>query len=320
MQIERLVAGQHELAVTPEIGAGLAWLKTRDGNGTDWHWLRQTPSANRPTPRDLGLFLLAPFSNRIANARFRLRDRDIQLSANFPPEHHAIHGVAWSSAWQLDSKTERVMQLSLACEDHPVGDHPVSPHLVWPQFVWPQLVWPQLVWPWQMRMEVAYELDETGLSIRLGVTNLDSTEMPCGLGIHPYFPRTDGVSVFTQAAAIVRNDNHMVPTGLDKDHSALSTLRDGQPLPVGLDNGLFQWSGAARIHWPKSGRSLRLEVVPTCQWAVLFTPRSEPYFCFEPVSHQTNAHNGALPGVDDTGLVWLPPRETQSATFRLDLG
>ncbi|MEM7776114.1 MAG: aldose 1-epimerase [Pseudomonadota bacterium] len=294
MQIERLVAGQHELAVTPEIGAGLAWLKTRDGNGTDWHWLRQTPSANRPTPRDLGLFLLAPFSNRIANARFRLRDRDIQLSANFPPEHHAIHGVAWSSAWQLDSKTERVMQLSLVCDDHPV-------------------------WPWQMRMEVAYELDETGLSIRLGVTNLDSTKMPCGLGIHPYFPRTDGVSVFTQAAAIVRNDDQMVPTGLDKDHSALNTLRDGHPLPVGLDNGLFQWSGSATIHWPEPGRSLRLEVVPTYKWAVVFTPRNALYFCFEPVSHQTNAHNGALPGVDDTGLIWLRPRESQSATFRLDL-
>lgn len=109
----------------------------------------------------------------------------------------------------------------------------------------------------------------------------------------------------------------MTPIRLDADAPALSLLRDGAPLPAGLDNGLYGWRGAAEIRWPSAGRALRVTAEPQTEFAVLYTPEGKRYFCFEPVTHQTDAHNRRLDGVGDTGLILLEPGESQSLTMRL---
>lgn len=281
------------LGVAPDVGAGVVWLRSLENGNVTWRWLRE-PETGRPlVPSELGCFLLVPFSNRIAYGRFNVEGRDVQLAANFAPEPHMIHGVGWRARWRVSEQRSDAITL--------------------------QLDWDGADWPWRFAAHVRYALTDTALVAALSVRNDDTSPMPCGLGFHPYFPRSEGVRLSLEARAVVLNDADMVPHSLAETHDALPVLRSGDPLPYGLDNGLAGWTGAATIGWPGRPIGMRMQTEPEAHWAVLFTPSQRDWFCFEPVTHQTNAHNGPLPGISETGLKLLAPGETQSFEMRLGL-
>src|SRR5919106_3615383 len=130
-------------------------------------------------------FPLVPFSNRIADARFRFQGRTYELSANFPPELHAIHGQGWQGVWQIGDVAADRTEMSFR---HRVPDTPLD-----------------------YRARQVFELSDDGLGIRLEVENAGGGPMPVGIGLHPYFVRTEGVTLRAKLDHVWLADERNIP-------------------------------------------------------------------------------------------------------------
>ena len=111
-----------------------------------------------------------PFSNRVADRRFGFRGEVYELPANFPSEPHAIHGQGWEHAW------------TVAASDAPPRGPGAS-----------RTGSPARRFDYRARQTLA--LGDRGLDLTLEVTNAGAGPMPAGLGVHPYFVRTPGVTL-----------------------------------------------------------------------------------------------------------------------------
>ncbi|MEO0672935.1 MAG: aldose 1-epimerase [Pseudomonadota bacterium] len=289
LQNERLTA-----VITPDLGGGLLSLSGMGTGGGSFDLLRPTDIDAARGPGDLACFLMAPYCNRIADGRFAVAGDDISLTPNFAPEPHAIHGVVWLSQFRV--VTVDAARATLALDHAPTAD-----------------------WPWAMSCQAEYRLDGAALEIILSVTNADARPFPSGVGIHPYFPRPEQAHIKTDVAALIATDDRKLPADEAPDHPAVAALRSGNPLPIGLDNQLSEWSGEALISWSDREYAVHLSSQPSLRWAQIFTPEGEDFFCFEPVSHRVNGHNASADRLAETGVVILQPGETQAVCFRLSL-
>src|SRR5690606_31811338 len=86
------------------------------------------------------------------------------LPANFPPEPHSIHGLAWQRAWRIESA---VATKCVLVDDYD-GAGP---------------------WPWAYRAQQRVRLGPKGCAVTLVLTNRGDAPMPAGLGLHPCFRR-----------------------------------------------------------------------------------------------------------------------------------
>ena len=85
------------------------------------------------------------------------------------------------------------------------------------------------------------------------------------------------------------------------------------PLPETIVNHAFTgWSGQAAVVWPK--RRLSLNIAADTDYYVLYTPRGEDFFCFEPVDHPINAMNLAG-GASENGMTLLGRGERLTRTL-----
>lgn len=56
------------------------------------------------------------------------------------------------------------------------------------------------------------------------------------------------------------------------------------------------WHGRADIWWPGRGLALQIEAQAPLNRYIVYSPGAEAdFFCFEPVSHDVNAHNAPSP-------------------------
>lgn len=211
----------------------------------------------------LASFPLVPYSNRIGNAVFHLGGARISLTANFPPEPHAIHGTGWEDAWEVTARTENAATLEL----HHAGD----------------CRWP---WPFVARQEIAVGPGQ--LTLGLSATNLADEAVPLAFGHHPYFDSA-GASLQFEAGSIWLNGADMLPTGREEvsgsfDFNSAAPLGERQ-----IDHCYSGWDGRARIAW--LDRALALEIASDLPAAVVYIPRGGDRFCFEPVPHSNDALN-----------------------------
>ncbi len=270
-----LRAGESSLVLAPETGGALlGWT------------LGGVPVLRRALPdavvqgRVGGLagFPLLPFCNRIAYGRFRWDGRDYQLDRNFGDHPHTIHGVGWHSAWTVLDASDSAVTLGL--------EHAAAPHR----------------WPFAFAAQLRMDLSETGLQVRLGLTNRHDRPAPVGLGLHPFFPRASFQTLRFRAEGVWLTgpnslpDRHE-PVPADWDHG------DGRPVgSVVLDHCFTGWDGTALLQ----GESLRLTIQadPKLRFVQVYTPAGMDFFCVEPVSHVPDAIN--RPG---QGMAVLEPGE-----------
>lgn len=147
------------LSLAPTLGASLInWQAKASGQAL----LRHSDSAALASgsPRRLSCYLLAPWSNRIAEGGFQCPDGWLALAPNTEHDPYPIHGSAWQQPWQVDSVDDGHARLSL--------DSQV---------------------PFAYRATLDVRLDEGCLTLELEVTHLDPRPTWHGLGFHPYFPR-----------------------------------------------------------------------------------------------------------------------------------
>ncbi|MFL6659855.1 MAG: aldose 1-epimerase [Massilia sp.] len=238
-----------------------------------------------PTPSQLSCFPLVPWSNRIGGAGFDFDGRRIALSPNRAGEPCPIHGEGWQQSWEVRQHAEDSVLLTL---DRQGGD------------------------PFSYLAQLAYTLHQTSLEVVLAVRNCGTGAMPFGLGLHPWFERTDGVTLHAPADTVWQRGDDGLPTARMVIPEAWNFSRARTLPDDAIDNVFEAWDGKAEIHWPETGIGLTVEA--NARYYIVYTRPGADFFCFEPVDHAINAHN--LPGgAVHNGLTVLAPNQELTRRF-----
>ncbi len=168
---------------------------------------------------------------------------------------------------------------------------------------------PRGPWPWRYRAEQTVSLESGQLHISLSILNLDSEPMPAGIGLHPYFVRTQ--DLWLNAHTGGRWATLPGETGLPH-------ARDAAPVDLGApgrDHCFYGWDRHAEFGGA-DGLTVSITASPALGNLVIYTPPGKPYFCAEPVSHVNNAINlDALPEAERMAI--LQPGGSLSGTMTL---
>ena len=287
----RLHNGALEAAVLPAVGGGLSALNWNGAGGAVPLMRSLAAGVNRPDPNQLACYPLVPWSNRIGLGRFNFDGRAFAVAPNYPSEPHPIHGDGWLSAWNVLDHNASSVALGL---DKSAGS------------------------PFAYVAGMSYSLQPDTLEIELWAENRAAVRMPFGLGLHPWFERTDGVRLQALAQGMWAAGPDVLPTTHDLPPRD-ANFEQLAPLPQRLiDNCFSGWNGVAQIHWQDRGVGLRIESSPRLPYYVLYCPTHKPVFCFEPVTHPIDAFNLPEP-FTLAGLTPLAPGERTSirVTFRV---
>lgn len=284
-----LRSGALELELSPSVGGSIANF-TWDADGRRTPILRQSPDPLRNV-LDAASFPLVPFVNRIRGGCFSFRGREIRLQPNMAGDPNPLHGQGWTSAWSVDSAgaTEAVLTL-----DHPAGE-----------------------WPWAYKAEQSFLLTGDSLCIDIACTNLSDEPMPCGLGIHPYFPCGPETRIQTFVNEVWAVDDDVLPVGREPAIGRYA-IADSPVCGRGLDNGYGGWSGCALLTdpaWP-------FELVLTSTQArffQLYSPAGGGMFVAEPVSHANAALNEPEAAWPSLGIEVLPPGRRMNLEARIEV-
>lgn len=285
----RLRAGELTLELSPSIGGAIAAFEwSREGSVRPILRKCHSPLGN---VLDAACFPLVPYVNRIRGGQFSFRGKEVRLAPNMAGDPSPLHGQGWLGSWSLDEANERTAVLRFR---HQSGE-----------------------WPWDYEARQHFELDEGGLLVRLECVNLAEEPMPCGLGLHPYFPCTAETLIDTSVEAVWTIDEHVLPVEkvpADGRYSLRERLICGQ----NLDNGFGGWSGEAHISDPNWPYALRLSS-PDARFFQIYSPRDGSIFVAEPVTHANTALNAPESDWPKLGLRVLEPGQSMGLSMRLDV-
>ena len=285
-----LRSGALEVVVVPAVGGGIARFDHVDATGTRMPVLRGAASGATDVLA-MGCFPLVPYCNRIRDGRFRFRGREVALRPNLAGDPNPLHGQGWLSPWAVARHEEAGADLRF---HHRPGE-----------------------WPWAYEARQRIRLDSTGLAIRLGCRNLSDEPMPCGLGLHPYYPCTAETELDTIVADVWTVDEDILPVERRPADGRYDMKRRricGQQ----LDNGYSGWSGMADIRTEGAPFSVRLSSPGTSYFQV-YSPPQGGYFVAEPVTHANAALNEPEELWPSLGLKVLQPGEELALEARIDL-
>ncbi|HLZ84898.1 MAG TPA: aldose 1-epimerase [Caulobacteraceae bacterium] len=275
----RLRAGALELVLSPEVGGSISRFDlVRDGDREPL--MRAAPDGSRKV-LEAACFPLAPFANRIRNGTFACDGRTIALTPNMAGDRSPLHGQAWLGRWTVEAADERSARLAF----HHAGGE----------------------WPWTYEVRQAFSLDEGGLSVALACRNLSAELMPCGLGLHPYFPCNRDTALDAVVEAVWTIDAEVLPVAREAA-SGRYRLAGRAICGQNLDNGYDGWDGTARITWPD--RAIAVEITsPDATRFQVFSPPDGGFFVAEPVQNANAALNAPQAQWPSLGLTRLTEGE-----------
>ena len=287
-----LASGDLEAVVEPAFGARISAFRCRGGD-----LFVPVPDG----PRDLsvgaaaGCFPLVPWSNRVRDARMAHAGRTLDLTATDSSGAHAIHGHGRRRAWTVtaDGGASSV-RMSYA---HQAGEEG---------------------WPFAYRAEQTVSLGEGALSVTLSVENQAAEDMPVGIGLHPYLPKTPEIGLWFSALTSWAPVEGSLPSGPQPVPTA-HDFAEPRALVLGLDQGYGGWDGSLHAIWPERGLGLSIHGGAALGHLIVFTPPERDFVCLEPVSHCVDAANLASRGVPATGHRLLAPGERLVVTVRFQV-
>lgn len=273
-----LSAGRLEAHLLPGAGGSVARLDLVTGNGRE-PLLRGT-DADDARAIECGCFPLVPFCNRIRGGIFEFRGQTVRLSPNMPPDRSPLHGQGWLAPWTV---REQGATHALLHYRHEAGE-----------------------WPWHYEARQDIRLSPGALEIALSCRNLSPDPMPCGLGLHPYYPCDAGTRLETEVTGAWTVDADVLPV----EHVPAAgrfDLADRAICGQDLDNGFDGWSGSATIRWA-GGHGLLL-TSPDAGFFQVYSPASGGVFVAEPVNHANCALNAPEAEWNELGIAVLEPGE-----------
>jgi len=286
-----------QVGILPEMGASVVFGRVRKDTG----WLdilRPTDPADYENPSRCASFILIPWSNRIKDAKFRFQGRDYTLEVN-NADGHAIHGDTRHRPWQVEIAGQERIGLTFNSTAHM-----------------------SVNFPWQFAATAEYWLDGPDFVMGLSLRNIDDEPFPGGFGQHPYFVRTDDVTlqlpvdhVYEMNGAIpVREAGPVTP---ELDFRTPRRLRDAPPLDD-LYRGR-QGDQPVRIMYPAQGVEIAISSDPIYEHLIAYAPAGQPFFAVEPVTNANDGFNLFERGIAGTGVFVLEPGAERRGLIRLRL-
>jgi aldose 1-epimerase len=298
--IETLDNDFWELVIAPNVGASIKSLSAKQGSSLQ-NLMRVTPDAalDGDSASPFSSFTLAPFSNRIRDAKFVFEDQEYQLKAT-AKDGSTQHGDVRNRPWQV---TRVQNSLECAIDSRDFAD---------------------FNFPFPIRMKVIYALKDKVFETQLELENVGSTKMPAGFGLHPYFVRqvlgSNNVQLQFGAAGIYETDLSLIPTAgmkpIPKNYD-FSRSRFVGDTPI---NHVFGgWNGTALLEYDmteSSTKILKLEASEVFSHLCVFAS-PDGTLAVEPISHCTDGFNLLARGVKGTGVRVLEPGEILAGWVRL---
>lgn len=300
MTLHTLESATWRIQIAPDVGASVFALYARKGE--EWHpVLRETPAEalEQRNPSPFSSFTLAPFSNRIRDARFTFQGRVYQLRPT-SSDGNTQHGDVRGRPWSVVHANEQRLECRIDSRDFPDFNYPFP-------FV----------------MSVVYRLEGNDLHTELALTNTGDGAMPAGFGLHPYFNRfvlgSGEVQLGFEAAGIYETDDTFIPTeGMKPIPDAFDFSTPRAAGNQSLNHLYGGWDGRASLEWPDSGLRLEMTCNAVFSHLVVFTA-PDGSLAVEPVTHATDGFNLMAKGVEGTGVQVLEPGETMAGTVTLSV-
>ena len=298
MNVQTISNESFTLSILPDIGASVLNLSATSGSASSGRpVLRRVDPGTVKSSSQCASFTLLPYSNRIREARFMFEGRSIQLTPN-PATGGIQHGDVRNRPWTVEQRSDT--------------------HLV---CTFDSRQFTDVNWPWAFTAQVEYLLHGPHFDTSVTLTNADSSPMPAGMGLHPYFARLDGdtdPTVTFQAGGVYPTDASSIPTaGPQSVPPRLDFSRARAVGDVQLDQVYSSWDGVARLEW-QGGRALILTADSVFSHLVVFTA-PDGSLALEPVTHATDAFNLAARGVHGSDMRVLTPGQSMGGAFRLTL-
>ncbi|GAB4061045.1 aldose 1-epimerase [Uliginosibacterium sediminicola] len=267
---------EQRLGLMPELGGSVAyWEIRRDG---EWKALWRPYAPEVDGRRFVGNLPLVPFSNRITGGGITVDGVFYPMAPNrFDPV--PIHGTGWMHTWDVREHSAQAIELSVTS---------LKKH----------------GYPWEYASTQRYSLTEDSMTMLLEVEHLGDKPLPYGLAWHPFQLRGDD----PQGPRLqFKADGYWAstPEGIAAEH--IKGLPEGwdfntlKPLGHGkIDNNFSGWDG--KMIMERDDIDLHLEWETTqpagLETSILFRPEGQPFFCFEPITHITDAfHRPGMPGL-----------------------
>jgi aldose 1-epimerase len=282
--------GNLVLALNPLIGGSISRFEWFDADHRPVPLMRGCHSESRNV-LDAACFPLVPFVNRIRGSRFTFRGREVVLRPNMVGDANVLHGQGWLNPWQVLFADDRQAELAF---EHAAGE-----------------------WPWAYEARQHFALDDSGLTVRLSCLNTSTEPMPCGLGLHPYFPCGPETRIDTQVECAWEIDEQVLPVA-KVPVAGRFDLHDRKACGQGLDHGFGGWGGTARLSDPTWPAELVMSS-PEARFFQLYSPAEGGLFVAEPVTHANAALNEPEERWSELGLRVLEPGEEMSLTTRLEV-
>lgn len=253
--------------------------------------------------------LLAPWPNRVADARYRFDGEDRQLDVSEPAKGNAIHGLVRWAPWRPEQRA---------------ADRVVLSHRLFPQPGYPH----------HLLLTAEYRVGDSGLEVTVSARNTGTRAAPYGYAAHPYLTPgapggpglIDAWSLRVPAERRVLVDARLNPTGFAGVAGSDYDFRAPRPLAgVALDTAfgsvLRDPDGIARVVLTGAdGRTVTLWMDRGMEWVQVFTadPLADDWHraavAIEPMSCPPDAFNS---GVD---LVTLAPGASVSHRWGINAG
>jgi aldose 1-epimerase len=249
--------------------------------------------------------VLAPWPNRVRDARWTHEGAVQQLDVTDPSNNTAIHGLLRNTAYRVAERGDDTVTLTAT-------------------------IHPQHGWPFLLGTAVRYTLGDEGLTVTHTASNIGTTAAPWAVGAHPYLRigagSLDAVTLEVRGPRYLELDAQLLPVAVHEvepggafDLSAPRPLGE-LDLNVGYQDVTTGPRGAAVLTSPDGDRTIVWQD-PEFRWLQVFTPRNFPHVAadgteapalavaLEPMSAAPDALNSG------DGLVWLEPGERWEASW-----
>jgi len=241
--------------------------------------------------------LLAPFPNRLKDGKYSFEGVDYQFPVNESATGTALHGFISQSEFTLGEFETNQESAFVSCHTSYAGEFSY--------------------YPFPFKAEVQYILDDlTGFIFKFAVTNSGESNMPIGLGWHPYFNLSESVDNSVLEVPRMKKieiDNNMIPNGKK------TTFKNFvKPTKIGdfiLDNcfKLEEENGVAKVTVEGEKGRLIYSQSTSIPFLQIFTPPHRQSIALEPMTCNIDAFNNG------DGLKILKPNETISLECQVKL-